>query len=63
MIEAKMKFLDFEWSTAEDFGKDFMNLEGRKTVATLGNWYEGLGVLVRENLLDIRVVSLFISGK
>ena len=61
-IEAQGKFNDLEWSTAEDLIEDFRNLEGRKTIATLGNWYEGLGVLVRENLLDIRVVSLLLTG-
>jgi hypothetical protein len=62
MIEAQMKFLDFKWSTAEDFTEEWRNLEGRKTVATLANWYEGLGVLVKENLLDIGVVALLLTG-
>ncbi len=57
-----MKLNDLEWSTAEDFIEDFRNLEGRKTVATLANWYEGLGVLVKENLLDIRIVALLLTG-
>jgi hypothetical protein len=61
-IEAQGKFIDLEWSTAEDFTKDWRNPEGRKTIATLANWYEGLGVLVKENLLDIRVVALLLTG-
>jgi len=61
-IEALVKFNALEWSTAEDLIEDFGNLEGRKTIATLGNWYEGLGVLVKENLLDIRVVALLLTG-
>jgi len=62
MIEELLKFEALEWSTAEDFFEDFGNLEGRKTIGTQGSWYEGLGVLVKENLLDIRVVSLLLTG-
>ena len=61
-IEAQGKINDLEWSTAEDFLEDWRNPEGRKTIGTQVNWYEGLGVLVRENLLDIRVVALFMTG-
>ncbi|MHA1543173.1 MAG: DUF4760 domain-containing protein, partial [Candidatus Hodarchaeales archaeon] len=60
-LEAQGKFNDLEWSTAEDFLEDWRNPEGRKTLGTLGAWYEGLGVLVKENLLDIRVVALLLT--
>ena len=60
--EAQRKFDDFEWSTAEDFIEDWRNPEGRKAIGTLGSWYEGLGVLVKENLLDIRIVALLLTG-
>ena len=62
MSEARRKFLVFEWSTPEEFIEDWVNPEGRKTIGTLGSWYEGLGVLVKENLLDIRVVALLMTG-
>jgi hypothetical protein len=61
-IEALGKLNDLEWSTAEDFIEDWRTPEGRMTIRTLGNWYEGLGVLVKENLLDMRVVALLITG-
>ena len=61
-IEALGKLNDLEWSTAEDFIEDWRTPEGRKTIRTLGNWYEGLGILVKENLLDIRVVALLVTG-
>ncbi len=61
-IEALGKLNDLEWSTAEDFIEDWRTPEGRKTIRTLGNWYEGLGTLVKENLLDIRVVALLVTG-
>ena len=38
------------------------SVEGFKTVVVLGAYFEGLGVLVRENLLDIRVVALLMTG-
>jgi hypothetical protein len=53
-IEALGKLNDLEWSTAEDFIEDWRTPEGRMTIRTLANWYEGLGVLVKENLLDMR---------
>ena len=61
-LEALGKLNDLEWSTAEDFIEDWRTPEGRKTIRTLGNWYEGLGTLVKENLLDIRVVALLVTG-
>jgi hypothetical protein len=61
-IEALGKLNDLEWSTAEDFIEEWRTPEGRKTIRTLGNWYEGLGTLVKENLLDIRVVALLVTG-
>jgi hypothetical protein len=61
-IEALGKLNDLEWSTAEDFIEDWRTPEGRMTIRTLGNWYEGLGVLVKENLLEMRVVALLVTG-
>ncbi len=62
MIEALGKLNDLEWSTAEDFIEEWRTPEGRMTIRTLANWYEGLGVLVKENLLDMRVVALLVTG-
>ena len=61
-LEALGKLNDLEWSTAEDFIEVWKTPEGRMTIRTLGNWYEGLGTLVKENLLDMRVVALLITG-
>ena len=62
MIDALGEYNDLEWTTAEDFIEDWKNPERRKTIGTLGNWFEGLGILVKENLLDMRVVALFVTG-
>ncbi len=62
MIEERAKFVDLDWSRADDFMVEWINPEGRKTISTQGSWYEGLGVLVKENLLDIRIVALLLTG-
>jgi len=62
MNEAQGKAADFEWATADDFMVDWKNPERRVTLGIEGAWYEGLGVLVKENLLDIRVVALLLSS-
>jgi len=61
-LEARNKYDLFDWLNAEDLIKDFGSLEGRKTIGTLGCYYESLGILVKEKLLDIRIVSLFMTG-
>ena len=61
-LEAIGKFNALEWSTAEDFIEEWRTPEGSVTIRTLANWYEGLGVLVKENLLDMRVVALLLTG-
>ena len=62
MNEAQGKVADFEWATADDFMVDWKNPERRVTIGIEGAWYEGLGVLVKENLLDIRIVALLMTG-
>ncbi len=61
-LEARNKYSEYDWLTAKDLLNDFSSFEGRKTIGTLGCYYEGLGVLVREGLLDIRIISLFMTG-
>jgi hypothetical protein len=61
-LEARNKYDLFDWLTAEDLIKDFGSLEGRKTIGTLGCYYESLGILVKEKLLDIRIIALFMTG-
>ena len=61
-LEARTKYSSYDWMTAEDWIKDFSSFEGRNTIGTLGCYFEGLGILVKEGLLDIRVISLFMTG-
>ena len=61
-LEARNKYDTYDWLNAEDLVKDFSSLEGRKTIGLLGCYYESLGILVKEGLLDIRIVSLFMTS-
>jgi hypothetical protein len=55
------------WKTPEEFtdmmwsGKPEYN-EFNESFALISNFYEGVGVLVKEKLLDIRLVALLMSG-
>jgi hypothetical protein len=52
-----------KFETAEDYA-ELQKKGGReyKAFGAFGGYYEGLGVLVRENLVDIRLVSQLMSG-
>ena len=59
--EAILNKIKFE--TAEDYTELQKNggIE-YKALSTFGAYYEGMGLLVRENLVDIRLVSQLMSG-
>jgi len=61
-LEARSKFASLEWSTAEEYMEIWNSPEGRRIIGTLGAYFEGLGVLVKEKLLDIRIVALLMTG-
>jgi hypothetical protein len=58
-----------KWSTADDFIKDYdyFNPEAPETdkmraINDITGYYEGMGVLVKEGLLDIRFLALHLNG-
>jgi hypothetical protein len=51
-----------EMKNAEDYKKLFKDKSKYNAFGTFGVYYEGIGVLVRENLVPIRLVSLMLSG-
>jgi hypothetical protein len=62
IISGRSEYMAQEWETPKEFITYFQSTEGRKVIgATLG-YYEGMGVMVKEGLLDIRVVALYSSG-
>jgi len=51
-----------EFTTFEEFTEIRYDDEFRRAMSKLVGFYEGLGVLVREDLLDIRLVALLMTG-
>jgi hypothetical protein len=56
--------VDSKWSTFDEYWKNWnTDPEFRRMSDTLGWFYEGLGVLVREGMLDVRWVALLICSQ
>lgn len=60
--KALNKYMESQWSSWDDFRELWKNAEFREAFNVVGVYYEGLGVLVREGLLDVRMVALLICG-
>ena len=63
MIDLEPFLSKIKFETAEDY-TELQNKGGEeyKAFGVFGIYYEGMGVLVRENLVDIRLVSQLMSG-
>jgi hypothetical protein len=67
-IKSWTKVMETDWKNYEEFKAIYHLGEYKDTEFILaydlvGGFFEGLGVLVRENLIDIRLVALLISGQ
>jgi hypothetical protein len=51
------------WSTFEEYSKLWEDPEFNDAAMLVVNTYEGIGVLVKEGLLDIKFIALLMSGK
>jgi hypothetical protein len=51
------------WRTWEEFSKLWEDPEFNEAAILIGTTYDGLGVLVKEGLLDIRLVALLMCGR
>ena len=65
-LESIGRIFDNEWSSYEEFKSKYHYGENKdpefcKAYDLVCGFFEGLGVLVKENLLDIRLVALLIS--
>ncbi len=61
-VEAWQLVFDVKWTTWEEY-RAYSNVpENGKALWILGMFYEGLGVLVKEELVDIRLVAETITG-
>ena len=56
-LDAWDRYASHEWSTYEEFSLVFDDPRGRRSIRILGTYFEGIGVLVKEDLIDIRIVA------
>ena len=52
----------WEWEDFDDFNRKYGDLESRNKWSSIGGYLEGLGVFVKEGLVPVRLVSLFITN-
>ena len=63
MIKHANNFWINPWNNFDDWRDSiWMNPENRTSWGVWVNYYEGVGVLVKENLVDIRLVAELIAG-
>ena len=66
-MKAYKKFMTTQWETSQEFTKLFNpenpgDEEFYLALAHIGSFYEGVGVLVKEDLINIRLIALLMSG-
>jgi hypothetical protein len=61
-VEAKDLYEKLELNSLEDYEKIWADHEKAKIFRMYWGWIEGIGVLVRENYLDIKVIAGLMSG-
>ena len=62
MTESKIFYADLEINSLEDYQKLWNDHETNKLIRYWGGFIEGIGVLVRENYLDIKVIAGLMGG-
>jgi len=62
MVESRDFYFDVELSSFDDYMNMWSDPEKRKQHRLFGGFMEGIGVLVRENYLDIKVVAGLFGG-
>lgn len=60
-LDAWRTVMNLQWSTFEEFGNLVKDEEKGKAMQRVGSFYEGLGVLVKENFVEIRLVALLMT--
>jgi hypothetical protein len=56
------KLLTMNLKTVEDFDTMYHDPDQVRAFHMVGGWLEGIGVLVKESLVDVRFVALLMSG-
>jgi len=62
MLERYMDVMDTEWKNAKEGYEKIINPRKYKSFWVVINFYEGIGVLVKEKLVNIRFVALLMAG-
>jgi len=62
-VESNIMIQKLQVSDFEQFQELIYNSVEGRNITRFGSYFEGLGVLVREGLIDIRLVSLFLYGE
>ena len=52
----------WEWNNYDDYQSKYGNLESRQKMSAINSWFEGLGVLVKSDLVPLNLVASFFSG-
>ena len=61
-LDARLKIMDLEIETYEEWLKVREDEDLKKATARVASFYEGLGVLVKEGYVNIRLVALLMTG-
>ena len=60
-LEAWRKTMSLKWSTYEEFRDLLKDEDKARAMQRVASFYEGLGVLVKANFIDIRLVALLMT--
>lgn len=56
------EILRWEWEDYDDYREKYGDLQSQEKLETVGGYFEGVGVYVREGLIPIRLVTLFMTN-
>ena len=62
MVDARDQFMRYELNSFEDYMNIWSDHETAKIFRQFLGWIEGIGVLVRENYLDIKIIAGLMGG-
>ena len=61
-IDAWMSFMEMEWNDFDEYLRVYEDPEKNRNLWVIGMFYEGLGVLVKNNLVPMRLIAETITG-
>lgn len=64
-LKKNIDIMNLEWEDFEDYWKKYgmsVNPEATSMIHSVGNYFEGIGVLVKEKMIDIKLVDDLMTG-